>query len=341
MKRRFENNGENNVKSKPICKFFVAGKCTKNPCSFRHVAPRKNSSVSRNFVNIRERVESSMERFHEEKQHLLNLIQWYKLELSNSSEELKIVKKAKVSEESVEIRNERDKLVEKIDCLEAKHQDQYKIWQAEKESLNNRIRNNFEANKNLNQKHRSHLQNEASKLTNLQRECLQKEANVEKMRQNVLELQEKCDVQVNQTKFLQTENESLKKSLEAMKKHSSGMKKEIDVVSENCEKLRENESSLKIKHQKEVAAINSVVKSGEKLIVALSQEKSQLEEKLRITSLEGQSYVGQLLKQFEVDCKQYQKDILDLKLKNTNLELRIEELSKHQDWSKQILQSIE
>ena len=122
MKRRFENNVENNIKSKPICKFFLEGICTKNPCSFRHVAPKKISPVSRNFANIRERVESSMERFHEEKEHLLNLIQWYKLELSNMSEELKIVKKSKISEESVEIRKERDKLLEKIDCLEAKHQ---------------------------------------------------------------------------------------------------------------------------------------------------------------------------------------------------------------------------
>ena len=114
--------------------------------------------------------------------------------------------------------------------------DKYRIWQAEKESLNNRIRNNFETNKNLNQKHKFHLKKEASKLTNFQQECLQKEANLEKiiskMRQNVLELQEKCDVQVNQTKFLQTENESLKNSLDAMKRHSSKMKKEKEVVSE-------------------------------------------------------------------------------------------------------------
>ena len=239
--------------------------------------------------------------------------------------------------------------MEKIDCLEVEHQNQYRIWQAEKESLNNRIRNNFEVNKNLNQKHQSHLQKEASKLTNLKKEsllkeaklekkltnfkkeCLQKEAKLEKnifqMCQNVLEIQEKCDVHVNQTKFLQTENESLETSLEAIKKHCSKLKQEKDVV---VEKLRENDSLL-----------NSVMKKGEKSLAALHQEKSQLEEKLRITNLEGQNYVGQLMKQFEVDCKQYQKDISDLKLKNSHLELRIEELSKHQNWSKQILQSIE
>ena len=70
--------------------------------------------------------------------------------------------------------------MEKIDCLEGEHQNQYRIWQAEKESLNNRIRNNFEVNKNLNQKHQSHLQKEASKLTNLKKESLLKEAKLEK-----------------------------------------------------------------------------------------------------------------------------------------------------------------
>ena len=96
MKRRFENSVKNNVKSKPLCKFFLEGKCTKNPCSFRHVSHVVESLAKRqNSVNIRERVETSMERFHEEKVHLLNVIQWYKLESSNLSEELKVVKQAK------------------------------------------------------------------------------------------------------------------------------------------------------------------------------------------------------------------------------------------------------
>merc|ERR1711994_734038 len=90
MKRRFKNSVKNNVKSKPLCKFFLEGKCTKNPCSFRHVSHVVESLTKlQNSVNIRERVETSMERFHEEKVHLLNVIQWHKLELSNLSEELK------------------------------------------------------------------------------------------------------------------------------------------------------------------------------------------------------------------------------------------------------------
>ena len=311
MKRQRLGSPEYNPNQKPLCKFFLSGRCTKSQCTYRHDSNNRLENINRR--KLQERRERNQKKHDKESFPTENSELEHKLNSwMNAYHQMEI---------------EKSVLQEKAKCDRELMYEELKDEKRKVELLHKDI--NFQ---------KEYLKTETRSW----------EKSVSKLNQKNFELQEKHEDLQNRAKYLQIENESLKKSFEAMKLRNNMIKTELDVISDNYKVLK---TSLTEKDAQYDIEVNQAMVSKNKIeslmesMDEMKNEKEVLEQKcesLQIQRMEKEqdAYNEEVLElkdrlnqqtnqinfyyKPEIDSLKKSKEIEIKRLKNSRNEVRSE-----------------
>ena len=252
--------------------------------------------------------------------------------------ELKVLKEsflAMEKEKDKEILELKQELHQNINQIEVFYKPEMDSIKNENDNLNKNVEEQCEISKKLleeAEKERSGLQDKTIKLDEVEKEKMKMKTEVDYLKHYIDELKNEKDATSKKVKELEQRCEFLKRIFDESEREKNVIKKEKNGISEWCANLKHNETILKNHHRNELldcqAQFQYQKNTQDQYIFVLNQEKSDLQEKLRIVSEANHKHENQLKEQFFVDIQAYRKEHEENQKKIESLDKQLHDKEK-------------
>lgn len=252
--------------------------------------------------------------------------------------ELKVLKEsflAMEKEKDKEILELKQELHQNINQIEVFYKPEMDSIKNENDNLIKNVEEQCEISKKLleeAEKERSGLQDKTIKLDEVEKEKMKMKTEVDYLKHYIDELKNEKDATSKKVKELEQRCEFLKRIFDESEREKNVIKKEKNGISEWCANLKHNETMLKTHHRNELldcqAQFQYQKNTQDQYIFVLNQEKSDLQEKLRIVSEANHKHENQLKEQFFVDIQAYRKEHEENQKKIESLDKQLHDKEK-------------